>query len=102
MQRPHQLATPDLPISLCRLSKQLRAVLQSDNGVDPRIEFLDVIEIRRHDLDAGDLPGANGIAKRHRVQHHDARGPRRSRRVARKRGRRGAQRRASGDTGGQT
>jgi hypothetical protein len=32
-----------------------------------------VREIRRHDLNARDLPAANGIGKRRRIEHHEAR-----------------------------
>jgi len=102
MQRPHQLAAPNLPVPLLRLRKQLRAVLQGDYGVDPRIEFFDVIEIRRHHFDARRLPGADCIAERGGVQHDDAGRPRCCRNRPRERRRRAAERRARGNSGGQT
>ena len=56
MERPQQLAARKLHIAFARLHQQSCAILQRDNGVHMRIHPLDVVEIGRHDLDAGNLP----------------------------------------------
>ncbi len=78
VQRPPQLAARQLCIALARLRQQGGAVLQRDDGVDPRVEPLDVVEMGGHDLDARDAPRADRRGQADRIHHDDV--GRRSRR----------------------
>ena len=78
MQRPHELVARKLRIAFARLRQQVCAILQRNDRIHTRIEYLDVIEIGRHDLDAGQLPGGNVAGEREAVQHHDVGGVRRN------------------------
>jgi hypothetical protein len=56
------------------LYQQVCAILQRDDRIHTWIENLDVIEVGRHDLDAGQLPGGNVAGEHKAIQHHDVGG----------------------------
>jgi len=55
------------------LSQQSGPVLQRHNGIHFGIKPVNVIEIGRHDFDAGNLPRADGVGERNRIHHDDIR-----------------------------
>jgi hypothetical protein len=82
VQRPCRRAAGNLGVALARLRQRGGTVLQRHDGVDPRIEPLDVIEIGAHDLDAGDAPRADRGREADRVHHDDVRRTSAGRRLA--------------------
>jgi hypothetical protein len=71
VQRAHVLAAPELIVAQRSLGEQLLALAHGDDGVDRRIEAIDVVEIGVHDLDAGELLRPQRLAQRQRIHHHD-------------------------------
>ena len=58
-------------VALAGLCQQRVSILERNDGVDPRIEGRDVIQIGGHDLDAGELPRMDRRGERRGVQRDD-------------------------------
>jgi len=70
VKRPHQLPAGKLCVAFPRLRQQARAILESDYGVHFWVQFLDVVEVGGHDIDAGGLPRTDHGCE-HNGVHHD-------------------------------
>ena len=60
-----------LVVALARLCQQRVSILERNDGVDPRIESRDVIQIGTHHLDAGQLARMDRRGERRGVQRDD-------------------------------
>ena len=58
-------------VTFARLREQLSAILKRNDGVYLRIDLLDVVEIRGHDLNAGDSACVNRAGETCSIHHHE-------------------------------
>jgi hypothetical protein len=59
VQRPERFTASELHVPLACLRKQPTPILNRDHGVHAGVELLDMVEIRRHHLDARDSTAVN-------------------------------------------